>query len=165
MEKPFTSLGSEDCQRSDNSLARCPPLPSVLRAFQEFSRAQSLLIYDTFAMPLTRQVACICELFFSFPLSLPLPPPPFFSFHTIALQREREREGDFNAIDRSVADTFPRDWFDSRRIFESCWRADVVCDIDTRVERLFRWNVRGLLSVLPDKAFNGINRRKLTEEC
>lgn len=93
MEKPFTSLGSEDCQRSDNSLARCPPLPSVLRAFQEFSRAQSLLIYDTFAMPLTRQVACICELFFSFPLSLPLPPPPFFSFHTIALQRERERGG------------------------------------------------------------------------
>lgn len=54
-----------------------PLPPSLLRAFQEFSRAEFLLIYDTFAMPLTRQVACICELFFFSPLSLSLSLPSF----------------------------------------------------------------------------------------
>lgn len=144
MEKPSTSLGSKDCQRSDNSLARAPsPFPFLLRAFQEFSRAEFLLIYDTFAMPLTRQVACICELFFFSPLSLFL--PPFFSFHTIALH-DATRGGNFNAIDRSVADTFAPDWFDSRRIFESCWMCE--CRPWYRYERLFRRNVRGLLSLV-----------------
>lgn len=94
-----------------------PTRPPLLRAFQEFSRAEFLLIYDTFAMPLTRQVACICELFFFFFFLSLL----FFSHNRTPRCHEKGGGGNFNAIDRSVADTFAPDWFDSRRIFESCW--------------------------------------------
>lgn len=92
MEKPSTSLGSKDCQRSDNSVARGSLPPSLLlRAFQEFSRAEFLLIYDTFAMPLTRQVACICELFFFLSLSLFLP-LLFFSHNRTPRCHERREK-------------------------------------------------------------------------
>lgn len=91
---------------------------------------------------------------FFFP-SLSLSLPPFFSFHTIALH-DATRGGNFNAIDRSVADTFAPDWFDSRRIFESCWMCGcIVRDIDTR--DYFGETLEDYYH-LWDKAFNGINR-------
>lgn len=145
MEKPSTSLGSKDCQRSDNSLARAPsppslPASSVSRVFTRWIPVNIWHVRDAVDTSSSMHMRIV----FFFP-SLSLSLPPFFSFHTIALH-DATRGGNFNAIDRSVADTFAPDWFDSRRIFESCWMCE--CRPWYRYERLFRRNVRGLLSLV-----------------
>lgn len=151
MEKPSTSLGSKDCQRSDNSLARAPsPFPFLLRAFQEFSRAEFLLIYDTFAMPLTRQVACICELFF-FSLSLSLPSFLFTQSHSTM-----PREGGISTRQTDLSPTRSRPIDSIRGEFsKAVGCVDVVRDIDTR--DYFGETLEDYYH-LWDKTFNGINR-------
>lgn len=120
MEKPFTSLGSKDCQRSDNSVARAPPhsspsASSVSRVFTRWIPVNIWHVRDAVDTSSSMHMRIVFFFFFFF-LSL-----LFFSHNRTPRCHEKGGGGNFNAIDRSVADTFAPDWFDSRQIFESCW--------------------------------------------
>lgn len=120
--------------------------PPLLRAFQEFSRAEFLLIYDTFAMPLTRQVACICELFFFF-FFLPLPSFLFTQSHS-TMPRKRGRgkfQRDRQICRRHVRARLIRFAANFRKLLD-VWMSFVISIREWR--DYFGKTLRGLLSVV-----------------